>query len=673
MKYNFTLPPVPNLKKPAWKEREQPAVIVSLNNTQRVRGIQASFIRDCRTTLPDAVYYHSRKGKYQVFGLVNYDNCSGVMAFYGKTWDSRPGEMSKIIPHGAGAVSLSYMPNEKAVLILNNGWLYKLDRYNAAVKMAVPLAARAVFAGQRIYTVEGRLLKEYSPKGRLIKELAPALPWSESINSGAVNYMADTVFVCNQAGRLAVINADNGDLAAEGAFADGGAAGFKIVGFNGELLMVASSDTKKIYWLDPGFNEVASAGYSSAIPGNPLLGFDGRDLIALEQTDGTLYSINIQDNWDYLGVVHTASKKVRHRLPAKLLDIDNIYILYCEYGWDKDKVKSVIGYLDENRKASDIMFDGLLLMVQTYNGRSFTGAGEPAGLPEWIWYLNTLMMPGGVYQLLDRAARETRMEAGLPDFKPVVFIGVPHPMDSLERYLWFIDETISKAAGYHDVTLAGFYHPEEFKPHSLCKKIKEYINRRGFKYIWSPGYPAKGSVVKNKSLFDAVFYQTGYPWGYTTSRKGKENELTLAMANIIKFGIHPNVESMNDTRRFTFMRDRIYTLWDVMLNYGVYTTTKLHFSGSSQLWESCFSQNPFERELYDLYHEFLRGRRRPGKARPLYNRGNHYGLTLPETVLADCIRIMPRFTRNPPHRKPRIMALNHFKIKGQGHIMNSPD
>lgn len=220
MEYNFTLPTAPKQKKPAWKEREHPAVIISFSNTQRILGIHASFIENCRTTLPDAVYYHSRVGKYQVFGLVNYDNCSGIMAFYGKAWGARPEEMSKTVPHGAGAVSLSYMPNETAVLILHNGCLYKVDRYTAAVKMAVPLEAKAVFAGRNIYTVEGRFVKEYSPKGRLMKIINPALPWSATINSGAVDHLAGTVFVCNEEGRLAREDDTNPSLSARANYAN---------------------------------------------------------------------------------------------------------------------------------------------------------------------------------------------------------------------------------------------------------------------------------------------------------------------------------------------------------------------------------------------------------------------------------------------------------------------
>lgn len=271
------------------------------------------------------------------------------------------------------------------------------------------------------------------------------------------------------------------------------------------------------------------------------------------------------------------------------------------------------------------------------------------------------MDEGGSYQLVELAAREVQLEANLPDHKPKVFIGIPYPMDSLERYRWFIDECINRASEYCNVVLAGFYYTEEFKPDSLCRKIKAYIQGKGLKYIWSPGYPAKRRIIKNKSLFDGIFYQTLYPWGYGTSRKGKEYALTLAMANIGNLNIYPNVESMNDTRWFTFIRDKIYTLWDIMLNYGIYGTTKLHFTGSTQIPDSCYSDNPFERQLYDLHHQFLRGQRISGMAKPLYNRETNYSLTLPKEILADKIRIMPRFTRNPP--KARKLVLETFNIK----------
>ncbi|MCL6477936.1 MAG: DUF4855 domain-containing protein [Peptococcaceae bacterium] len=662
MKYNVTLPPLPEFDGLAWKEQEQPAVILDLETSRKVSSIQTSFVKNCRAALPEAVYYHVRNGKYRVFALVNYDHCSGIMTFYGKSWDSRPKEMSKTVPNGAGAKSLGYMPNEKAVLILQDRYLYKVDRYDAKVKKTIPLAARAVFAGQNIYIVEDEVIKEYSPKGSYIKTISPSLPWAGTINSGAVNYMEGTIFVCNEAGRLAIINKADGGKLAEGFFNDGRFKGFMIVGYNGELLIVASTEAEKIYWLDMNFKKVASIDYSTTIPGNALLTFDGRDLLALKKTDGTLYTFNIQDNWEYAGVVYTASKKPAGSLPPKFLDTDNIYIFYCEYDWDKDKVKSVIGCLDANRKATGLMFDGLLMMSQTCNGRSLMGDGPAAGLPEWKCYLDTLMNAGGRYELAALAAGEIQAEARLPNFKPKVFVGIPYPMDSLQRYQWFIDECIYRAAVYHNVVLAGFYYPQEFKPDLLCKEIKEYINSKGLAYIWSPGYPAKKSVIKSKSLFDAIFYQTGYPWGYATSAKGKENELSLAIDNIIKFGIYPNIESMHDTRWFTFTRDKIYTLWDILLNYGVYSTTKLHFTGFSQVPESCFSVNPFERQLYNLYHEFLRGRRTPGTAKPLYNQDNDYSLTLPKEIIADKIRIMPRFTRNPPGKKARTLLLKTLNV-----------
>lgn len=134
------------------------------------------------------------------------------------------------------------------------------------------------------------------------------------------------------------------------------------------------------------------------------------------------------------------------------------------------------------------------------------------------------------------------------------------------------------------------------------------------------------------------------------------------MYNINKYSIYPNIESMNDTRWFSFTRDKIYTLWDIMLNYGVYGTTKLHFTGDIQVPESCFAANPFERQLYHLYHEFLLGQRTPGMAKPLYNGNNDYSLTLPKEILADKIRIMPHFTRNPPKKKARTLLLKTFNV-----------
>lgn len=502
MKYNVTLPALPEFKGLAWKEQEQQAIILDLETPQKVFAIQTSFVKDCWATLPEAVYYHSKNGEYRVFGLVNYDNCSGIMTFYGKTWDARPGEMSKIIPNGAGAKSLGYMPNEKAVLVLQGGFLYKIDRYDAKVKMTIPLSARAVFAGQNIYIIEGEVIKEYSPKGSFLTTISPSIPWAITINSGAVNYMEGTIFVCNETG---------GGKIAEGFFNDGGLADFMIVGYNGELLIVASTEAEKIYWLDMNLKKVASIDYSTTIPGTPLLVFDGRDILALKKTDGTLYTFNIQDNWEYAGVVYAASKKTAARLKSKFLDIDNIYIFYCEYDWDKDKVKSVIGYLDADRKATDLMFDGLLMMAQTSNGKSFMGGKPAAGFTEWSCYLDTLMNAGGRYELVELATSEIQVEAKLPNFKPKVFIGIPYPMDSLERYQWFIDECIYRSAIYRNVVLAGFYYTQEFNPDSLCTEINAYIHSKGLKYIWSPGYPAKKSIIRNNSLFNATFYQTGYP------------------------------------------------------------------------------------------------------------------------------------------------------------------
>lgn|GEM_PF-6885759 len=663
IKYSVTLPPLPEFNTLAWKEREKQAIIVDLKTPKRVVAIKAFFTRGRRTALPEALYCHARNGKYRVFGLVNYDHCSGVMTFYGKNWGGRPEEMSKLIPHGCGARAMGYMPNEAAVLILQGNCLFKVDRYNAKVKMTIPLTARTVFAGQNIYAVKGGVIQEYSPKGILLKTIYPALPWAAAINSGAVNYTEGTIIVGSQSGRMALINKADGGRIAEGAFIDGSiAGGYTIIGYNGELVIVTSAGSKKIYWLDMDFKEIASIGYAKELSDTPLFSFDGRDILALNNADGTLYTLNIQDNWDYAGVVYAASQKRAKALPPRLLDIDNIYILYCEYNWDKNRVKSVIGCLDSDKRATDIMFDGLLVMAQTHNGKSLMGDKPAAGLPEWSWYLDILMKAGGIYNLIETAAGEIQAEAGRPDFKPKVFIGIPCPMDSLERYRWFIDQCIEGAGHYGNVVLAGFYHTEEFKPDSHCKEIKKYLHGKGLKYIWSPGYPAKISIKRNKWLFDAIFYQTGYPWGYFTSSKGKEHQLTLAMNNILKLDLHPNVESMNDTRWFTFMRDKIFSLWDIMLNYGIYSTTRLHFTGESQVPESCFSANPFERRLYHLYYQFLRGQRSPGMAKPLYYRENDYSLTLPKEILADKIRLMPRFTRNPPQKRVRTLELKDFAI-----------
>ncbi|MFZ5643062.1 MAG: DUF4855 domain-containing protein [Bacillota bacterium] len=662
MKYNVSLPPLLKYKMMAWKESEHQAIIVDLESPRIINTLEASFIKGCRTTLPEAVYYHTRNGRYRVFGLVNYDNCSGIMTFYGKDWSTRPRELSKVIPKGAGAHSLGYMPNEKAILVLNGGYLYKTDRYGARVKMTAPLTARAVFAGQNIYAIQGEIIKVYSARGFFLKAISPDLSWAATINSGALNFAEGTVFVCNEKGLLAIIEKDSGKKITEGAFTDGGFAGFRIVGYNGELLIVASTEAKKIYWLDGDFKEIASINVSSIIPGNWLLTFEGRDILALKTDDGTLYTFNIQDNWEYSGVAYTALRKQEGSLPPKLPGIDNIFILYCEHHWDKDRVKAVLGYLDRNRKATDIMFDSLLMMAQEYNGKSLMGDRPAAGLPEWIHYLDTLMDAGGRYELAELASGEIKSEANLPDFRPMIFIGIPYPMDSWERYKWFIDQCVQRAANFHNVALAGFYYTEEFKPDTNCNKISSYVHSKGLKYIWSPGYPAKKRIIKNNSLFDGIFYQTGYPWGYKKTAKGKEHELALAMANIIKLGIYPNVESMNDTLWFTFTRDKVYTLWDIMLNYGVNNTTKLYFTGTSQVPEGCFSANPFERQLYDLHYKFLRGLRMPGMARPLYNRENDYSLQLPKGILADKIRIMPRFTKNPPGRKSRILMLKTVNV-----------
>jgi hypothetical protein len=661
MFYNVSLPPLPGFKGMAWKEGEQPAIILDMGAPANISAIEASFAGNCRAALPDAVYYHARKGKYRVYGLVNYDHCSGGMTFYSKAWQARPPEMSKIIPRGAGAASMAYMPNERAVLLLWEGRLYKIDRYTARVKMALPLAGRAVFAGQNIYVAEGAQIKEYSPGGSFLKAVAPALSWAAEINSGAVNHREGTILVCSATGRMAVISQDRGDKIAEGVF-DKRPADYTLAGYNGELLMVAGNRAKKLYWLDRDFNEVASADYGEALPGSPLISFDGRDILALDNSGGRLYTCNIQDNWAYAGVAYTASPGPGAGLPAKLPDIDNLYILYSEFNWDKDRVKSVLGYLDSHKRASGIMFDGLLMMAQTCHGKSLMGERPAAGPPEWGSYLDRLMKEGGRYELAHLAAAEIQAEALLPGYKPRVFIGLPSPMDRWERYRWFMDCCIRRAACYRNVMLAGFYHMEEFKADAHGKKIKDYLDHRGLGYIWSPGYPAGRSIKKHRGLFDAVFYQTGYPWGYKTAPRGKERELTLALDAMIRLHVRPNVESMNDTRWFTFTRDKAYTLWDILLNYGVYGTTSLHFTGDSQVPESCFSANPFERELYDLYHEFLRGRRTPGRARPLYNREKDYSLALPEAVAADKIRIMPRFTRNPPSIIPRTLLLEKCNV-----------
>ena len=662
MKFNLSLAPLKSNKGMSWKEREQPAIILDLESSKKVTAIQTIFHKSLWKTLPEAVYYHTRKGNYQVFGLTNYDHCSGIMTFYGKGWNSRPEEISKTIPHGTGVRSFCYMPNEKAVCILNNGYLYKVDRYKAKVKTTIRcLTASAVFVGQTIYTVDGRFIKEYSFNGSYLTKLSPSLTWARSINSGAFDYITSALFVGNDKGQFAVVDKETGAILSEGIFNDGGSTGFKIIGFNGEALLVSCEQTKKIYWLDLNFNEITSIDYSIAIPDSSLLSYDGRDILALSK-NGTLSTFNIQDNWEYAGVTYTASKKNTGNLPPITMDVNNIFILYCEYPWDQQKIKSVIGYLDPNRKATDIMFDGLLIMAQTHNNKSLMGGQPTAGLPEWNWYLEKLMNQDGLYGSVNLAAGAVRQEANLPGFKPKVIIGIPYPMDNLDRYQWFIEQCITGSTQYQNVVLAGFYYTEEFKPDPICNAIKTWLHAKGLKYIWSPGYPVTKSIKRNRTLFDAIFYQTGYPWGYFRSKKGKEYELTLAMNNITKYALYPNIESMNDTRWFTFIRDKTYALWDIMLNYGVDRTTKLHFAGNGLVPESCFSKNPFERQFYDLYHEFLRGRRISGMANSIENKDRNYHFTQPHSIPTDKIKIMPGFTRNPPARRIRTLELKKIKI-----------
>lgn len=290
-----------------------------------------------------------------------------------------------------------------------------------------------------------------------------------------------------------------------------------------------------------------------------------------------------------------------------------------------------VGYVDDNDKVVDTMFDGYLFLPST---GSLPSGGRPYGTSiasDWDFLFNELFKNGYNFDALNKTAETTKKELALKELKLKVFVAIPHmdddlydfgdidhdgdndPLTTLEGRVYvakaYAERVIKEfnSRGYENLELHGFYwfHEEiSGTDADTAKAVNAMFDEIGYQLFWIPYFSATGYSRWEEFGFDVACYQPNYAFSIDVDK----NRVRVAADSAKRYGMCIEIEmdaaALSDHRFFQKYMDYL----SCGIEYG-YMNGAIHmyYLGSDDLGRCARSSVPKNRLMYTATYKFIKG------------------------------------------------------------------
>ena len=297
---------------------------------------------------------------------------------------------------------------------------------------------------------------------------------------------------------------------------------------------------------------------------------------------------------------------------------------------DKSAFKPFVGYLDENGKAKDTLFDGYLFLpfvAFLYDKHR----KKPLGKEKWQYYMDQQFLDGKNLDALEEAACDVAAELGLPELKLKIFFSILYPVpeqhafgviggkerdfrvleDRIAALEWLVDEQEARfrAKGYRHLELAGYYwfteeiDYEDEQLLAMIRSITDRIRGKGLITTWIPYYGASGYDDWRNLGFDMACYQPNYAFRQDIP----EQRLFDAAKTAKELGMCIELE-VGGTARWNVEHTRNYYAAGAVTGFMKEAAHMYYQDGLPGCFHAAYlSKDPFLHSMYDDTYRFIKG------------------------------------------------------------------
>ncbi|MBP5230383.1 MAG: DUF4855 domain-containing protein [Clostridia bacterium] len=297
---------------------------------------------------------------------------------------------------------------------------------------------------------------------------------------------------------------------------------------------------------------------------------------------------------------------------------------------DASVFKPFVGYLDENGKAKDTLFDGYLFLpfVAFLYDRS---RKRPLDKAKWQYYMDQQFLEGKNLDALEEAAEAVAGELGKEDLKLKVFFSIFYPVpeqhafgevggrmldfrkaeDRIAAMKWFIDEQAARfrEKNYRRLELSGFYWFTEeidYEDEPLLRMIRsvtDHVRSMGLITTWIPYFGASGFDDWRNLGFDMACYQPNYAFRQDVP----EQRLFDAARTAKELGMCIELE-VGGTQPWNVRHTRNYYAAGAVTGFMKDAAHMYYQDGLPGCFHAAYlSKDPFLHSMYDDTYRFIKG------------------------------------------------------------------
>jgi len=305
-----------------------------------------------------------------------------------------------------------------------------------------------------------------------------------------------------------------------------------------------------------------------------------------------------------------------------------------------EELTPYVGYENTSGSITDFMFDGFLFLPYVAGapsgGMYYCDPSHPTVMSDWSYYLDNTFdslynlgalntATGNVKKILNKSSYKVKVEIAIPyptltatNFGDVDGDGISENLTYLsdrEKVIkWYVDQVMTKwdSAKYTNLELVGFYWYEEQADFTvddseaaMIRYAGNYVRSKGKILNWIPFYQAPGFAEWDSLGFDAAVMQPNYAFN-----NWPPQELGEAADAIKKLGMGIEIEIHWDALSSSSYRSRYYAYLDYGVSKG-YMAGAVHFyyqnGGPGTFYQSCISNIPAIRNIYDQTYAFIKG------------------------------------------------------------------
>ena len=311
--------------------------------------------------------------------------------------------------------------------------------------------------------------------------------------------------------------------------------------------------------------------------------------------------------------------------------------------WNRSDFRPYLTYINDQGKAVDTMFDGILLLgLRSQYKREFMQTNDSEHLREedWYWYLDKTFGEGGDVDELNEAAKIAAQELNDPNYKVKLvvmdpgiytkftkfgYLGGDHMLnfqvDADWKYAsdWWLSEVERRfnEGNYDHVELAGYYWLDEqygFGETLWYQKYhQQWIHDHGYKFYWIPMSPANGYLWGHDVGFDAIAFQPGHYFtnAFEPEKKGYLGtgyvENCIGLASYGNMTIEFEMDGATFTDHFKYNQFLDYLNAAQMNGIGEPSVYRVWYQDVKAVLNTAYSGNETVRSLYDYMYQLKNG------------------------------------------------------------------